>query len=266
MYLSYEQRASETHNAAAVSLFRLMEQKETNLAVAADVTTQKELLTLADQLGPYICVLKTHVDILEDFDLSTITQLQALADKHGFLLFEDRKFADIGNTVQQQYQKGIYRIADWAHITNAHILPGAGIIRGLKEVGLPLQRGLLLLAQMSSAGTWIDPSYVNACVSMAKDHRDFVIGFITQNRLTEEPGFLHLTPGVHLSKAGDALGQQYQTPEAAILEKGSDIIIVGRGITHVEQQVKTAQEYRREGWNAYKHRLNKKLQTPQVKY
>ena len=85
---TYLERSKSIQNPVAKRLLELMEAKKSNLSVAADVTTKKALLHLADTLGPYICVLKTHIDILEDFDSDLVEQLSALADKHRFLIFE----------------------------------------------------------------------------------------------------------------------------------------------------------------------------------
>jgi orotidine 5'-phosphate decarboxylase subfamily 1 len=194
---SYEARAALCSNALTARLFRIMEAKRTNLCVALDVTAAARLLELADAIGPHICVLKTHADVLADFEYDTfVPRLRALADKHNFLIFEDRKFADIGNTVQLQFASGVHRIADWAHVVNAHALPGAGIVRGLAAVGQPKGCGLLLLAEMSSAGSLFTPEYTRATVAMAAAHADFVVGFIAQRRLTTAPGLVHMTPGV----------------------------------------------------------------------
>ncbi|KAJ3021681.1 orotidine 5'-phosphate decarboxylase [Thoreauomyces humboldtii] len=254
---SYTARRNDFKNPAASRLLELMDRKKTNLSVAVDVTQQAELLRLADILGPHICVLKTHIDILEDFDASVITRLQALSDRHDFLIFEDRKFADIGTTVKAQYRSGVYRISSWSHITNAHPIPGDGIVSGLKEVGLPLDRALLLLAEMSSKGTLARGEYSQETLRMADRHRDFVVGFIGQRRLVgdrsgaEDNDYLYLTPGVSMAEPGDSLGQQYRTPEQVILESQCDVIIVGRGIYGASDPVAKAIEYRKAGWDAY---------------
>ena len=105
MELSYKARAELPETSPMASrLLRLMEEKSSNLCLSADVTESTELLRLAEQLGPLICVLKTHVDILQDFTSSVADALSQLALKHRFLIFEDRKFADIGNTVKLQYE------------------------------------------------------------------------------------------------------------------------------------------------------------------
>jgi uridine monophosphate synthetase len=247
---TFKQRAELSQNLIAKKLFTLMENKQTNLAVAADLTSSRALLELTEAIGPEICVLKTHVDILDDFTPQVTQELRRLADKHQFLIFEDRKFADIGNTVSHQYRGGIYRIADWADIVNAHAVPGPAIIDGLKEIGLPKGRALLLLAEMSSAGTLAYGEYTHQAVRMAEAHPDFVIGFISLRKLSEDPRWIYMTPGVQLASGKDLLGQQYKTPES-VMEAGSDIIIVGRGIYGAEKPKVQAKIYRQAGWEAY---------------
>ncbi|KAI7903247.1 orotidine-5'-phosphate decarboxylase [Cokeromyces recurvatus] len=257
-YKTYAERGKNHPNACARSLFELMERKKSNLSVAVDVTSKRELLSIADAVGPYICLLKTHIDIVEDFDMDLVQQLQELSKKHDFLIFEDRKFADIGNTVKHQYANGVYKIASWSHITNAHTVPGDGIIKGLAEVGLPLGRGLLLLAEMSSKGSLAKGNYTTESVEMARHHKDFVIGFIAQHKMNsyDEEDFIVMSPGVGLDVKGDGLGQQYRTPHEVIVGSGGDIIIVGRGIYGNPDQVEEqAKRYRQAGWDAYLERV-----------
>jgi orotidine 5'-phosphate decarboxylase subfamily 1 len=252
---SYEGRASVSKTAAAKALFNLMATKKTNLSVAADVTTKADFLKLADQVGPYICVLKTHIDVIEDFDQDLIVQLKALATKHNFIIFEDRKFADIGNTVELQYAKGIYRIADWAGLTDAHTVPGPGVIEGLRKVGLPLGRGLILLAEMSTKGNLATGAYTKASTDMAIANSDFVMGFISMKQLVTDKGFINFTPGIQFGSKTDLKDQQYKTPEEAIAG-GSDVLIVGRGIYQAKDPAVAAQQYQAAGWKAYEERLN----------
>lgn len=109
--LSYLERSNQCRNPLGKRLFALMEEKQTNLCVAADVATTRELIELAHVLGPSICVFKTHIDIVDDFTPETVRLLQQAAEQHNFLLFEDRKFADIGNTVLHQYRGGFIKSA-----------------------------------------------------------------------------------------------------------------------------------------------------------
>lgn len=250
--LNFIERAAYCLNASAQRLCQLIAAKQTNLCLSADVSRASELLSLVDKVGAEICLLKTHIDILTDFTPRFIEQLNYLADKHQFLIFEDRKFADIGHTVKQQYAGGIYQIAEWADIVNAHTVPGPGVIQGLQAIGLAKKRGLLLLAEMSSAGSLAKGSYTQASMAMAQDYPDFVMGFIAQHQLTENPGLIHLVPGVQLDSNGaDALGQQYMSPEQAITQNGADIVIVGRGIYQAKDPAVSAYYYRNVAWEAY---------------
>jgi len=131
---TYRARASlPTTGPLASYLLSLISVKQTNLCLSADVETSAELLQLAEDVGDSICVLKTHCDIVVDWSDRTAQALREIAKRKWFLIFEDRKFADIGETVQKQYTSGHHRIALWAEITNAHVIPGPAIVTALEK-------------------------------------------------------------------------------------------------------------------------------------
>ena len=121
----------------------------------------------------------------------------------------------------------------------------------------PYFRALLLLAQMSSAGNLFTPEYTSQCLQHARQHKEFVMGFIAQRALNTDldDNFITMTPGVQLAAGGDSMGQQYNTPRKVIVEGGTDVIIVGRGILAAGDRKRAAAEYRRQGWLAFEERV-----------
>lgn len=186
----------------------------------------------------------------------------------------------------------------WSHLTNAHLVPGPGIIKGLGERAGPYNadaarqvseaagpRGLLLLAEMSSSGTLCstrgrdgrggegagpgEGSYAETVAREAArpENAGWVCGFISvrpglwgadwlEGGDLHPARFVHLTPGVGLREGTDALGQRYLTPETAVRDNGTDILVVGRGVIAADDPVAAAEEYRARGWAAYEASLS----------
>lgn len=243
--LSYEQKLLHSDHSAAKKLLEIALEKKSNLIVSADVLSTQELLELAEKVGPHIVALKTHMDIITDFDPDeTILPLKDLALKHNFLLMEDRKFADIGNTQELQFSYGIHKISNWADLVTSHVIGGYDSLDCFRSVGV------IAILGMSSKGTLTDKTYQEEALKVAQSHPN-VMGGVSQKQLPED--MLLFTPGISLADTGDGKGQQYHTPEHAFTQIHTDFIIVGRGITKAASAEKAALTYKIEGWNAYEN-------------
>lgn len=254
--LSYEEKLHHAQNPAAQNLLSFVLEKESNLCVSLDVSTVAEVLSIAEQLADSVCMIKTHADTYTDFTVDAMHYLHELGEKKHFSVFEDRKFADIGNTVRMQYEGGVHHIMDWSDITNAHVVPGPGIIDGLQESGLKKGKGLLLLAEMSSVGSLATGAYTKTAYEWAQRYPQFVVGFIGKGHPEAPRELIMCTPGIHLESSGDTLGQHYQTPYDAVVA-GTDIIIVGRGIYTKSNPHETAELYRKTAWEAYTQAMSR---------
>ncbi|SDM36294.1 orotidine-5'-phosphate decarboxylase [Chryseobacterium taihuense] len=245
--LSYQQKFELAQHSVSKKLLETALAKESNLIASADVTTTQELLELADKVGPHIIALKTHIDIISDFDYqNTIIPLKEIASRHKFLLMEDRKFADIGNTQELQFTSGVFRITDWADFVTSQVIGGFESLDCFKNVGV------VAIIGMSSKGTLTSNNYREEALKVALSHPN-VIGGVSQNPIPED--ILLFTPGVNLADSGDGKGQQYNTPEHVFKTLHTDFIIVGRGIYKSENPETAAATYKNAGWNAYLNSL-----------
>ncbi|CAH2001544.1 unnamed protein product [Acanthoscelides obtectus] len=258
LYLSFAERAKIAKNPIAAKLFQIMATKQTTLCLAADLTDSTALLNLAEQAGPHICALKTHIDIVDDFHPNLIKPLREIANRHNFILFEDRKFCDIGKTIELQYSKGIYKISTWAQLVTAHALLGKGVLEVIKKSEGLEKRGVFLLAEASCSGTLIDAKYAKSTMKMAEEYPELVAGIVCQSPMfLNQPGLIQLTPGVQIDNKSDDVDQQYNSPEIVVTEKGCDIAVVGRGITKAADAALAAEKYRKILWDAYLQRIKK---------
>ncbi|WP_128330130.1 orotidine-5'-phosphate decarboxylase [Apibacter sp. HY039] len=241
---SYEEKLKVQNHPVAQKLLQIAMQKESNLIASLDVTSSAELLDLAEKTGDQVVAVKLHTDIISDFSSEYVLELKNIAKEKNFLLFEDRKFGDIGNTQQLQFEKGIYKISEWADMITSHVIAGEESVKVFGET-----TGVVTIAEMSSKGTLTDGAYKAKAIEISEKAGN-VIGCVAQSKLPET--LLLFTPGVNMTSSGDSKGQQFNTPEKVFKEYHTDFIIVGRGIYASSDPQAEAEKYRKAGWESYK--------------
>ena len=235
---------------------RIACKKRSLVVLAADLPSIGEIVEIISKLGSRICVLKTHVDMVEDFTPAGWSDVVDAARGEDVLLFEDRKFADIGRVAQTQ-MGGHYNIASWADIVTSHSVSGPDVVDGIAAAWEGIERvgGVLLLAQMSSLENLLDNNYSHRTIGMgsASPH---VIGYIGNGSSPDSlaslreivgEGKMIWTPGINIDVEKGVLGQRYGHPTDAV-RAGSDAVIVGSGIHGAEDPLAAATEYAEASW------------------
>ena len=236
--------------------------KQSLVCLAADRSTMAGLNRLIDEVGQHIAALKTHVDLVDDWTADSWSALCAKAEAADLIIFEDRKFADIGKISRNQ-MAGVYDIRSWSDLVTAHLISGPDIVDGLQAGWADVNRqgGVLLLAQMSSRGNLLDSQYTSQVVEKGKTHGG-VFGFIGNGSRPNELRELRKavgeakmiwTPGVNLAVGDGEMGQRYGDPAQAV-NAGSDCIIVGSGIHMADNPSQQAAKYAEVSWHALLNR------------
>ena len=190
---------------------------------AADVSSMKQLFEQLDIYGEKISVLKLHIDIFNYFTQDNLKRLIDYKERYNLLLWEDRKFADIGNIMIKQISNSIYCYLDWVDMFSIHCISGHESVSAI-TIAFP---GLkwILIGQLSSSENLIDNKYTNSCKQIYKSIPN-VVGIVCQEYLG--PKYIHIVPGISKYIESDKQGQYYSTIEQ---KKFADFYVVGRSIS-----------------------------------
>ena len=210
-------------------LHSIIATKNTKVCISIDFEDPNKIIDLLEKVGPYICMVKLHYDIIYETDRLR-SKMSELYNKYNFMLFADRKIVDIPSIARKQ----IDAISDSECVD---FITGF-LHHGDSMVGYN-ESMVFLVASMSSTPFGLtDPLYIQRVIQATK--HPCVAGLITQEKLCDD--VLHLVPGVKLVSGTDGMGQKYRTPED--VKDFADVIIVGRGITEAEDPVEAVKQYR----------------------
>ncbi|CAG9532072.1 unnamed protein product [Cercopithifilaria johnstoni] len=247
-------RKNSTQNPLNKKLLEIIIKKKTCLCIAVDITKSEEIIQIIEKTGDYVCAVKLHADVIEDFSDAFVQKLTSLADNLDFIIFEDRYLADIGHITNLQLTKGPFKIASWAQVVSVHALSGQSVLNVIRKIAdQPESKltGCLLVVEMSSEAFTNSKEYLNAALQLAKNNRDIVIGFICQKRCADIPSFLYWTAGVHVDAMSDGIGQNWRSIEHAIGVDGNDIVVMGRAITSSVDITTQIRRYRDAAWESF---------------
>jgi len=257
LQIKFSLKNINTNNNVIKRLITIIKEKKKNLVFSADIHDFFKLVKIVSKIGKHICILKIHCDIIENFNLEKATILKKLAEEQQFLIFEDRKFTDIGNTFINQYTQGSFKISEWADIITINTTNSA-LFSTFANHNKDLNKAILPVCDMSneSLSAFELHNRKNKINKLVDEYKDHIIGIVTQKRedYMINSNIFYFTPGVNIISKTDDSDQRYRTPQKAILVDNCDLIIVGRGIYSSEDIYETARQYKAIGWNALSKR------------
>tara|TARA_A100000164_G_C21893497_1_gene766673 strand:+ start:1070 stop:1759 length:690 start_codon:yes stop_codon:yes gene_type:complete len=211
----------------------IIKDKKSNICLAADVDSVIKLFKVIEELGDKICILKIHYDIIEDFHDNldnTIERLNSYKKKYNFLIWEDRKFADIGMVMERQVKVHISR---WADIISVHSVMGLESIKCLDFIAI------ILIGELSTNDCIIDANYIIRSTIILESLEN-IIGVVSQHNIRTDK--LKFVPGISLKPSEDGKGQQHKSIYDPS-KNFADIYVIGRGILNTQSPRKTIEDF-----------------------
>lgn len=214
--------------------------KNSNIFIALDKNYKlEELKNIILENANNIYGFKVHNEILGlTYEENII--FYNLCKEYNIQVWEDRKFNDIGNTINKQlkYYEPIRDIVS--------LVPTSGLE---SIISLETSLRFLVLCEMSSKHNLFNSILKNSILDIVLLNPDKFYGLICQDLeliklcKTSYPQLITIMPGINLQKLGDNKGQTYRDPRNFKKEEKPNFYVVGRGITESNNLTQSLEYY-----------------------
>ena len=232
MELGMETENERLYNSKQLQLLEYKKQKNSSIILAYDRTCkhdQTHLYETIELLHPHIVGLKVHNEVLGlSFDENQ--KLYDVCKKYGIFLWEDRKFNDIGNTIENQVNY-YSKIRDFISIVP---------IGGKGSIPSNTNLGVFILCELSSENNVINSLMTQQVLSLINNHN--VCGVICQDPSYVPENMLSIMPGIHLHRKNDGKNQIWKTPDN--IKHKPTFYVVGRGILNSDNPLQESILYK----------------------
>ena len=218
-------------------LEEIIKRKKSRICVAINADNIQELLRIIEMVGPHVCIIKIHIDMVHDYvdvQYESIEKLNALKEKHDFLIWEDRKFADSPEIVYKQIDSSAFRLRSWADIVSVHLTMGPEILDaccGIMIVGVIEMEGMNGSIKNFTVKD-DDMSMMDHCTENID-----VVGILTNTNIYKD-----VDPTVHRNLLQIVDGIHESTGKTFEHVAGADIIIVDSQVIDSESVIKRYKE------------------------
>ena len=221
------------------------------IIVALDFPTEKEALTLVDQLDPSRCRLKVGKEL---FTRSGPDFVKTLVNKN-YDVFLDLKFHDIPNTVARACQAAA-DLGVW--MINVHAMGGRKMLEAAREALPSSNTKLIAVTVLTSMGeedlkeiglSNTPAQQVKQLATLTNDcGLDGVVCSPQEIALLREDldkSFELVTPGIRPAWSVTGDQKRIMTPAQAV-EAGSNYLVIGRPITQAEDPMQALEKIEKE--------------------
>ena len=232
------------NNKFGIKLFEIVNSKKSVLCLSLDVESWEIGQKILNECGQYICLVKLHVALFDDWNNESHLQLLELSNKYNFLIMQDSKLIDVPKISLKQILSPQYNISKWAdcitvsninyldirnHFTNTNIV---------SRNNIPIE--LINVVEMNTKTEFFTDEYIKNTKKNIYIHN--VSSIVSQKSFKDcgytirfSPGTVHIKDDLDLM-ANENMRSRYRSIETAIQKEFNHIVIIGSNILNYKKE------------------------------